>query len=129
MNYLADTVTIVRHFSGIGRIGRSAKAVLEGVEKGENHMFFSAISLVEILYLSEKNRIAVDLENSLSKMKNSRNYTVVDLTSDIINLAAGIKYPDIFDRLILATAQYLNVPFITSDNDIKKTGLVKIIWS
>ena len=64
MNYLADTVTIVRHFSGAGRIGRMAKNVLEGVESGENHLFFSTVSLVEILYLSEKKRIEIDLENS-----------------------------------------------------------------
>jgi len=129
MNYLADTVTIVRHFSGAGRIGRAARVVLEGVERGENYLFLSSISLVEILYLSEKKRIGIDLENSLRKMKGSRNYSVVDLTSNIISLAAGIRYPEIFDRLIISTAQYLGVPLITSDQGIKESGFVETIWS
>jgi PIN domain nuclease of toxin-antitoxin system len=70
-----------------------AKNVLESVESGENHLFFSTVSLVEILYLSEKKRIEIDLENSLRKVKGSRNYSVMDLTSNIIILAAEIKYP------------------------------------
>ena len=129
MNYLADTVTIVRHFSGTGRIGRAARLVLEGIESGENYLFFSTVSLVEILYLSEKKRIGIDLENSLQKMKGSRNYSVVDLTSNIIGIAAGIRYPEIFDRLIISTAQYLDIPLITSDQGIRESGFVETIWS
>lgn len=73
MNYLADTVTIVRHFSGAGRIGLAARLFLEGVKSGENYLFFSTLSLVEIFYLSEKKRIGIDLENSQQKTKGSRN--------------------------------------------------------
>jgi len=50
MNYLADTVTIIRHFSKSGRIGRKASSILEIVEEGEHHLFLSTISLVEILF-------------------------------------------------------------------------------
>jgi len=28
MNYLADTVTIIRHFSKLGRIGRKVRSIL-----------------------------------------------------------------------------------------------------
>jgi hypothetical protein len=37
MDYLADTVTIIRHFSKVGRIGRKASSILEGVEEGGHH--------------------------------------------------------------------------------------------
>ena len=127
MDYLADTVTIVRHFSGVGRIGRAARLVLEGVENGENYLFLSTVSMVEILYLSEKKRIGINLENSLQKIKSSRNYSVVDLTSNIISIAAKIRYPEIFDRLIISTAQYLDIPLITSDQGIKESGFVETI--
>ncbi|MBW2066115.1 MAG: PIN domain-containing protein [Deltaproteobacteria bacterium] len=129
MDYLADTVTIIRHFSGAGRIGKEARLVLEGVEKGESHLFLSTVLLVEILYLAEKKRIGINLQDSLSTIGGSKNYSVVDLTSSIVSLAAGIKYPEIFDRLIISTAKYLDVPLITSDRTIMKTGLIKTIWS
>ncbi|MBU0698544.1 MAG: PIN domain-containing protein [Proteobacteria bacterium] len=129
MDYLADTVTIIRHFSGAGRIGQAARLVLESVEKGENNLFLSSVSLVEILYLAEKKRIGINLNDALITIKKSSNYSIVDLTSNIISLATGIKYPEIFDRLIISTANYLNVPLITSDRGIRKSGLVETIWS
>jgi len=126
---LADTVTIIRHFSKLGRIGRKASSILEGVEEGGHHLFLSTISLVEILYLSEKKRIMVNLEESLDMIQESANYSVVDLTTPIVRFAEKIKYPEIFDRLIISTAQYLNVPLITSDKAIRKSGVVETIWS
>jgi len=129
MDCLADTVTIIRHFSGLGRIGKEARLILEGVEKGDNHLFLSTISLVEILYLSEKKRIEIDLEGSLNTIRKSANYSIVDLTSSIVSLASSINFPDIFDRLIISTARYLGVPLITSDRAIRKARLVKTIWS
>jgi PIN domain nuclease of toxin-antitoxin system len=129
MDYLADTVTIIRHFSGAGRIGRRAKSILEGVEEGEHHLFLSTVSLVEILYLSEKKRITINLEESLEMITESANYSIVDLTSHIVRLAENIKYPEIFDRLIISTAQYLGVPLVTSDRAIRNRDLVETIWT
>ena len=129
MEYLADTVTIIRHFSGAGRIGRQAKGILEGVENGEHHMFLSTISLVEILYLSEKKRITINLGESLEMMDESTNYSIVDLSPDIVKFAENIVFPDIFDRLIISTAQYLGAPLLTSDRAIRNRDLVETIWS
>lgn len=129
MEYLADTVTIIRHFSGAGHIGRQAKSILEGVEKGEHRMFLSTISLVEILYLSEKKRITINLGESLEMMDESTNYSIVDLTPDIVKFAENIVFPDIFDRLIISTAQYLGAPLLTSDRAIRNRDLVETIWS
>ena len=129
MDYLADTVTIIRHFSKLGRIGRKVRSILEGVEEGGHHLFLSTISLVEILYLSEKKRITVNLEESLDMIQESANYSIVDLTPPIVRLAEKIQYPEIFDRLIISTAQYLDVPLITSDKGIRESGIIETIWS
>lgn len=128
MDYLADTVTIIRHFSGAGRIGRKAREILEGVEQGEHRLFLSTLSLVEILYLSEKKRIAISLEETLDLIEGSSNYSIVDLTTRIVRVAESINYSEIFDRLIISTARYLDVPLITSDGEISRRGLVETIW-
>jgi predicted nucleic acid-binding protein len=80
MDYLGDTVTIVRHFSGSGKIGKSARKILDGVDAGEDRLFISSISLVEILYLSEKKRIQIQLQGAIELIGQSTNYDVVDLT-------------------------------------------------
>jgi len=62
-------------------------------------------------------------------MDESTNYSVVDLTSDIVQFAEDIDFPDIFDRLIISTAQYLGAPLLTSDRAIRNRDLVETIWS
>jgi len=60
MQYVLDTVTVVRHFSGNGKIGQGAADILDGIETRDDLLIISIISLMEILYLSEKNRIDMD---------------------------------------------------------------------
>jgi len=49
MQHLLDTVTIVRHFSGVGKVGEKARGVLN--DSG-NLFIISVISLMEVMYLS-----------------------------------------------------------------------------
>nr|VFJ43886.1 MAG: hypothetical protein BECKFW1821A_GA0114235_100564 [Candidatus Kentron sp. FW] len=42
MQYLLDTVTIVRHFSGHGKIGRKAVDILDLIESRNDLLFISA---------------------------------------------------------------------------------------
>lgn len=128
MQYLADTVTLVRHFSKAGKIGKAAKRVLEDADKGQHHIFISVISLVEILYLSEKHRIPVDLDKTLDSINYSQNDSVVDLTSEIVKLAASSACKELHDRLILSTAKYLGVSILTSDQAMKDLNEVPTIW-
>ena len=129
MEYLGDTVTIIRHFSKKGKIGVFARRILEGVKGGEHRLYVSTVSLVEILYLSERNRITVNLDSTMNKIVDSENYGIVDLTPSIVKIAEAMHFPEIFDRLIISTARYLNAPLINSDLGIQKSGLVETIWS
>ncbi len=57
MEYLADTVAVVRHFSKSGKIGKDAHDILRQADVGKNTIWISIISIAEIMYLSEGNRI------------------------------------------------------------------------
>jgi PIN domain nuclease of toxin-antitoxin system len=129
MEYLADTVTIVRYFSKMGNIGKQARQILHGVTHGEHHLFISTLSLVEILYLSEKARIEISLDETLKIISESENFSVINLTPQIVKLAEQITFPDIFDRLIISTAKYLDNPILTSDKQIQNTDFVETIWN
>ena len=128
MEYLADTVTVIRHFSKTGKIGKRAKTILEEVERGEHHLYISTISLVEIMYLSEKNRIVISLKDTLQIIDNALNYSIVDLRSDIVKLAEHISIPDIFDRLIVSTAKFLEIALLTCDKGIIDIDLIETLW-
>lgn len=128
MRYLLDTVTLIRHFSGVGKLGDSAQQILDRAETSGDEFFISAVTLMEIMYLSEKNRIPVDLEETLTKIEGSALYTVVELSADILRVAAGITFYELHDRLILATAKWLEVPVISSDGKFPDVEGIVTIW-
>lgn len=127
MEYLADTVTIIRHFSGAGSIGKRVISILDDTERGKNYLYISVISIVEIMYLSEKRRIKINLAETLNIINNSANYSIVDLTPDIVMIAKNIEFSELHDRLIMATAKFLEIPILTSDKEICKIDGIKTI--
>jgi len=128
MDYAADTVTLIRHFTNTGKIGRKAKDVLDCVENGEHNIFVSVVSLVEVMYLSQKHRIDIDLDETLEIINNSLNYSIVNLTQEIVKIAELIAFPELHDRLIMATAKYLEIPLLTSDGKIHELNEVETVW-
>lgn len=128
MDFLADTVTIIRHFSKSGAIGKEDRNILGAAEKGKHRIHLSVLSIVEIMYLSQKNRIAIDLAETIRIINTSENYNIIDLSSDIVIVANSIEFYELFDRLIIATARFLDVPLLTCDKEIRKSQFVEVIW-
>ena len=79
-----DTVTVVRHLTDTGHIGTKT---IEILNEFDNHFLISVVSLMEILYLSEKHRIEINLAETLNRIESSSLYSVVDLTPDILKVA------------------------------------------
>jgi predicted nucleic acid-binding protein len=128
MEYVADTVALVRFLSESGHIGKAALRILEGAEQGHHTIWIPAATLVEVMYLSEKNRIQLNLEEVRSKTEEVENYRIVDLGLDIVETAGTITALETFDRLIVATAKHLGFPLLTPDEDIERKGGIKTIW-
>ena len=128
MQYLADTVAIIRHFANVGKIGKAAKLILQDADSGKNTILISIISIVEILYLSERNKIPLDFEDVRRKLLPLDNFRIVDLDFDIVETAKTVQGLELHDRLIVSTSLSLNVPILTSDQIIKDSGQVDVIW-
>lgn len=128
MEYLADTVTIIRHFSKVGKIGGRAKAILKDAEQGVHIIHISVISIVEIMYLSQKNRIKINLKETLDIINESANYSIADLTPQIVAISENIIFSELHDRLIIATAKHIDIPLLTSDKRIREKKIVETIW-
>ncbi len=73
MRYLLDTVALVRHFTGKGKIGKKAARILDALEDEDNNdeIVISVISLMEVMYLAEKNRIGIHLTETLDMIASS----------------------------------------------------------
>ncbi len=128
MIYLLDTVTVVRHFTGLGKIGKYASDILNNIEQSQNEFVISIISLMEIMYLSEKKRIGIDLNETYFQIKNNKDYDIIDLNFEIIQTASNIQFYELHDRIILATAKWLGIPVISSDKQFQGVSNIEVIW-
>ncbi len=128
MRYLVDTIALVRHFTRNPNIGRQARTVLREIETTNDTIIVSVVSLMEILYLSEKGRINVDLSTTLERVRSSLAYDIMNLTPDILLVAKTVEFYELHDRLILATAKYLDIPVISSDSRFSEIADIRTIW-
>ncbi|CAK8721337.1 PIN domain-containing protein [Candidatus Electrothrix gigas] len=128
MRYLLDTVTLVRHFTGCGKIGKKAARLLDTVGENEHEFVISVISLMEVMYLAEKNRIEINLSETLYRIESSPQYTVVNLNSDILRVAEAVDFYELHDRLILAAAKWLGISIISSDSKFDGVEGIEIVW-
>lgn len=129
MHYLLDTVTIIRHFSRSGRIGKVALQILNNCIINNDHFYISIISLMEIMYLAEKNKIQITLADTFDKINKSSIYSIVNLFPEIIKIAEKTDFYELHDRMILATTKWLNVPIISSDKRFDEVDKIKRIWA
>ena len=128
MRYLLDTVTLVRHFTGSGRIGRRASRILGTIENNGDEFAISIISLMEVMYLAEKNRIDINLSESLDIIESSSKYMIVDLNPEILRAAETKDFYELHDRLILATAKWLGIKVISSDSRFGNVEGIEVVW-
>jgi PIN domain nuclease of toxin-antitoxin system len=129
MNYLLDTVTVIRHFSEQGKIGKQAALILDAVGKNQEiTLSISTISLMEIMYLAEKKRITIDLQQTLKLINASPYYNIINLTTEILLTAETIEFYELHDRLILATAKWLDIPILSSDSLFPQLPDITVIW-
>jgi predicted nucleic acid-binding protein len=129
MEYLADTVAIVRHLRGHPALGPQAAQILRDADAGEHHVYLSAITLMEVLYLSEAKRVDVHLEELIRHVSSSVNYEIVPVNADVVLAAADVDdVPELHDRIIVGTAKWLGVPILTGDGIISESRHVRTIW-
>lgn len=129
MHYLLDTVTLIRHFSEQGKIGNQAALILDNIENNKDiKLSISVISLMEVMYLAEKKRISIDLQQTLDLINTSSCYNIVNLTPEILRTAEKINFYELHDRLILATAKWLDIPIISSDSLFPQVPDITVIW-
>ena len=126
-SYVTDTQGLVKFMMGKKVINDHSHQAYQSADRGEATIIIPAIVLTEMLYLFEKNRIDVGLLQTEELFK-SQNYQFEPLSFDILKTAAEIDdIPELHDRLIAATAKYLDLPLITNDPEIRASRHVTVL--
>lgn len=126
--YVADTMAIVLHLEN-RKSSVNVKRIFDAADTGNTIIHIPAIVFAEILYLSEKQRISLTLADVEKQLQNFSSYREMPLSFEIIEQAGKITdIPELHDRLIAATAKFLNIELITNDQKIQSSTLVKTAW-
>lgn len=126
-----DTHTLIWYLYGDSRLSSTARDFIEQTELNDDQLALSSISLSEILYLSERNRIPENaLEQLFRSLDNGGLLIEVAFNRQIIQFMMQIErlqVPELPDRIIAATALSLGVPLISCDRKIQLSS-VQTIW-
>ena len=125
---VVDTMALVLRLEK-RRMPERSKSYFEEVEANSIRLFIPAMVLAEIGYLSERKRIDCSLGDVKIYLQQFSSVEVYPLTLDVIQTAFQVlDIPELHDRLIAATASYLNLSLVTNDPVITASASVRTIW-
>ncbi len=129
---VADTHALIWYLYDDKRLSAKARRFFDETAGQGDQIGFSAISLIEIVYLVERKRIESETLEKLIEALESDESALAELPVDhdialSLNEIPWERVPDMPDRIIAATALRLDVPVISRDGKIQTSGL-ETIW-
>jgi PIN domain nuclease of toxin-antitoxin system len=129
MIYVVDTHALVWYLTADKRLGKGARSALASVDNGSDHAIIPVIVLAEVMYLEEKGRIKFDLNKLMANLQGNENYSIAPLTLDVVLAAKHLpEVPELFDRMIAATAIVNDAVLVTRDPVFDELKTVKTVW-
>jgi PIN domain nuclease of toxin-antitoxin system len=129
---VADTHTALWYLFNDAHLSVAAGDFIDQAAAAGMRIVVSSISLAEIVYLIEKNRLPrnayTDLKAALADPDHV--FKEASFTVEIVEamrVVARADVPDMPDRIVAATAVYFGVPVISRDARIRASN-VRTIW-
>lgn len=128
---VADTHAVIWYLSGDKKLSNRARSYFENAILSGDQIIVSSISLVEMVYLVERQKITPQQFTDLANELRDPDSIFVEVTVDLaiartLSRVDAVQIPDMPDRIIAATALHLNVPIISRDARIQLSTLTTI---
>jgi PIN domain nuclease of toxin-antitoxin system len=129
---LLDTHALIWYLEGNPRLGAAARAVMDDPT---SEMVLPMIALAEAMYIVAKGRTSIPaVADLLNDVLSDSRIELIPLTLPILQqslIASAV--PEMHDRLIIATAIYLEslghqVDLLTKDSSMIAAALVPVVW-
>jgi PIN domain nuclease of toxin-antitoxin system len=129
---VVDTHTALWYLFDDGRLSVAAADFIDKSASAGNQVVVSAISMAEIVYLIEKNRLPANAYADLKAALDDPDHVFKEapFTVEIVDAMSQVPradVPDMPDRIVAATAVYFRVPVISRDGKIRASN-VQAVW-
>ncbi|MDQ2996510.1 MAG: type II toxin-antitoxin system VapC family toxin [Chloroflexota bacterium] len=129
---VADTHTLIWYIFDDPRLASTARLEMDTAVANGEQIAVSSISLLEMVYLVDKRRIAAKVFDGVFEVLDDPNPLFLEIFCDrsiaqTMRRVDRAQVPDLPDRIIAATAVHLDVPLISRDSKIRSSS-VPTIW-
>ena len=129
MDFVADTPALRWYFINSPKLSSKASEIFESCERGECIIFIPSIVIAEALSIFEKKKISFDFKKLLKKLYESENFVIIPLDYSVLHKMGDLKdISELHDKIVVSTANYLNLPIITKDKALRNIQHIKAIW-
>ena len=129
---VADTHTALWYLHKNPRLSVTARTFMDDAAQAGHDIALSPISLAEIVYQVEKNRLPVSAYEDLKAALADPEYVIEEapFTAAVVEALRQVpraEVSDMPDRIVAATAVYLRVPVISRDGRIRSSN-IQTVW-
>jgi PIN domain nuclease of toxin-antitoxin system len=129
---VADTHAAVWFLFGDSRLSATAKRFFDRTAIAHRKIALAPISLAEVIYLIEKNRLPASAFDDLRNALANPNHVLEEapFTTEVVVAMRQVprtEVPDMPDRIVAATGVYFGVPVISRDGRIRASN-VQTVW-
>ncbi|MGA9474470.1 MAG: PIN domain-containing protein [Terriglobales bacterium] len=114
------------------RLSTAAEAFINEAASARRKIAISTISLAEVVYLVEKNRLPSSAYDELTQALADPEHVFTEavISAAVVQAMRQVsraEVPDMPDRMVAATGVYFDVPVISRDRRIRSANL-KTVW-
>jgi PIN domain nuclease of toxin-antitoxin system len=129
---VADTHAALWYLLKNPSLSATARRFMDDAAAAGQDIVVSPISLAEIVYLVEKNRLPASAYEDLKNALADPEYVIEEapFNGEIVEAMLKVSragVPDMPDRIVAATGMYFGAPVISRDGRIRSSS-VKTIW-
>ena len=127
--YVIDTVSFIYYLAEM--LPEKAEKIFQSAEKGNAKLILPSISIGEAIYVfkkQKKSRAGEEISKMLDNLGKCAYIEVKDLELQDWKNIAESNIPELHDRMVVAIARKYELPLITNDREIIKSGEVKTVW-
>ncbi len=129
---VADTHTALWHLFDAARLSATAGSMISEAAAARRKIAISTMSLAEVVYLVEKNRLPTSAYDELTQALADPEHVFIKAVFgaaivQAMRRVSRAEVPDMPDRIVAATAVYFDVPIISRDMRIRAASL-KTVW-
>jgi PIN domain nuclease of toxin-antitoxin system len=132
MSAVLDTHAAIWYLLDSKNLSEKVFSLIDGAAASGVPTYISAVSLVEVVYLAERGRIAADAFERFVRVLGQHDpaFRLVPLDYNVSRALRAVPrdaVPDMPDRIIAATALHLGLPLVTRDRGLQAAG-IQTIW-